>query len=74
MRAEPRHIDIRQSLKQLKTATIVTAAIGRACYSEVPLVDIDCMTSFSPVPTATVREYLVREGRSSAVAMQERMA
>ena len=24
MRAEPRHIDIRQSLKQLKTATIVT--------------------------------------------------
>ena len=29
MRAEPRHIDIRQSLKQLKTATIVTAAIGR---------------------------------------------
>jgi hypothetical protein len=36
MRAEPRHIDIPQSLKQLKTATIVTAAIGRACYSEVP--------------------------------------
>jgi len=36
MRAEPRHIDTRQSLKQLKTATIVTAAIGRARYSEVP--------------------------------------
>ena len=36
MRAEPRHIDIRHSLKQLKTATIVTAAIGRACYSEIP--------------------------------------
>ena len=36
MRPEPLHIDARQPLKQLKTATIVTAAIGRACYSEVP--------------------------------------
>ena len=36
MRTEPRHIDVRPPLEQLKIATIVTATLGTASCSEVP--------------------------------------
>jgi hypothetical protein len=36
MPTEPAHIDIPQPLEQPKIARIVTAAVARECYSEVP--------------------------------------